>query len=295
MAGKVIIHTPASMGPMGKFHIYLDGVEVAVAGHGEITTLPIHSDCKFQARSSADMKTSPLLLPANKLTEIDFKTGLFGAKPIIVRQEDFDSAKEDEAVLCEIRELASACRNGEVSICDYGFDKLKELFQQIINITPEIDNEISALAEELDEIYEKELVRRGDISEHRMRCNVCGHIFCYTDADLKKNVENAGIGTISALGSLASILGGGSIFHTHHLQGQADRYTDKIIDYTRCPACHSSNITEIKDGGAIHQTQSAPAPVASAADELKKFKELLDMGIITQEEFDAKKKQLLGL
>ena len=34
---------------------------------------------------------------------------------------------------------------------------------------------------------------------------------------------------------------------------------------------------------------------ASAADELKKFKELLDMGVISQEEFDAKKKQLLGL
>lgn len=33
----------------------------------------------------------------------------------------------------------------------------------------------------------------------------------------------------------------------------------------------------------------------SAADELKKFKELLDMGVITQEEFDTKKKQLLGL
>ena len=33
----------------------------------------------------------------------------------------------------------------------------------------------------------------------------------------------------------------------------------------------------------------------SAADELKKFKELLDMGILTQDEFDAKKKQLLGL
>lgn len=33
----------------------------------------------------------------------------------------------------------------------------------------------------------------------------------------------------------------------------------------------------------------------SNADELKKFKELLDSGIITQEEFDAKKKQLLGL
>jgi predicted Zn-dependent peptidase len=33
----------------------------------------------------------------------------------------------------------------------------------------------------------------------------------------------------------------------------------------------------------------------SNADELKKFKELLDSGIITQEEFDEKKKQLLGL
>ena len=33
----------------------------------------------------------------------------------------------------------------------------------------------------------------------------------------------------------------------------------------------------------------------AGADELKKFKELLDSGVITQEEFDAKKKQLLGL
>ena len=33
----------------------------------------------------------------------------------------------------------------------------------------------------------------------------------------------------------------------------------------------------------------------SAADELKKYKDLLDSGIITQEEFDTKKKQLLGL
>lgn len=42
----------------------------------------------------------------------------------------------------------------------------------------------------------------------------------------------------------------------------------------------------------------APEPVnniASSADELLKFKQLLDMGAITQEEFDVKKKQLLGL
>lgn len=39
-------------------------------------------------------------------------------------------------------------------------------------------------------------------------------------------------------------------------------------------------------------TQTIPL---SNADELKKYKELLDDGIITQEEFDAKKKQLLNL
>lgn len=34
---------------------------------------------------------------------------------------------------------------------------------------------------------------------------------------------------------------------------------------------------------------------STGADELRKFKALLDDGIITQEEFDAKKKQILGL
>jgi predicted Zn-dependent peptidase len=42
--------------------------------------------------------------------------------------------------------------------------------------------------------------------------------------------------------------------------------------------------------------QRAPAaPSASAVEELKNFKELLVLGIITQEEFNAKKRQLLGL
>ena len=41
--------------------------------------------------------------------------------------------------------------------------------------------------------------------------------------------------------------------------------------------------------------RNAPVATSSPADELKKFKELLDLGVISQEEFDAKKKQLLGL
>ena len=51
----------------------------------------------------------------------------------------------------------------------------------------------------------------------------------------------------------------------------------------------------------INKRQSTPSNMTvvkqdiSNADELKKYKDLLDSGIITQEEFDAKKKQLLGL
>ena len=61
---------------------------------------------------------------------------------------------------------------------------------------------------------------------------------------------------------------------------------EEIANYVK------KRIDEIKSQG------DAPVTVVQAsspADELKKMKELLDLGIITQEEFDAKKKQLLGL
>lgn len=61
---------------------------------------------------------------------------------------------------------------------------------------------------------------------------------------------------------------------------------EEVANYIR------KKIDEIKTSG------DRPATVVNAispAEELKKMKELLDMGIITQEEFDLKKKQLLGI
>ena len=43
-----------------------------------------------------------------------------------------------------------------------------------------------------------------------------------------------------------------------------------------------------------HNTATVPSKSDNTIDDLKKYKELLDSGIITQEEFDAKKKQLLN-
>ena len=62
----------------------------------------------------------------------------------------------------------------------------------------------------------------------------------------------------------------------------------------KCPNCGSSNIRELNED-EFKKIQEANTNSLSSADELKKFKELLDMGVITQEEFDAKKKQLLNL
>lgn len=57
---------------------------------------------------------------------------------------------------------------------------------------------------------------------------------------------------------------------------------------------------EIKDYvqskiNSINNQQTTVINPTSGADELRKFKQLLDEGIISQEEFDTKKKQILGL
>lgn len=52
---------------------------------------------------------------------------------------------------------------------------------------------------------------------------------------------------------------------------------------------------EILDKFAGEKKAAPDAPAISVADELKKFKELLDMGVISNEDFEEKKKQLLGL
>lgn len=59
-------------------------------------------------------------------------------------------------------------------------------------------------------------------------------------------------------------------------------------------SCISKLIMERQQKPQATTTTTINQP-ASNADELQKYKNLLDNGVITQEEFDAKKKQLLGL
>ena len=82
--------------------------------------------------------------------------------------------------------------------------------------------------------------------EYRRKCNVCGKIYCYTDEDLKENSTNSTMAAISAIGAIASIWGGTKL-DTYALDSKGDRYSDKVVDYTKCPSCNSSNTSIITE------------------------------------------------
>ena len=139
-------------------------------------------------------------------------------------------------------------------------------------------------------------VRVKDI-EYRKRCNVCGHIFCYNEADIKKNQSNAKAAMWSSIGGISGALGGAYAASAVN-NSNAQNSLNQIVDFNRCPKCNSTNLSTLSEEefkSISAQNNTIQQPVSSSADELKKFKELLDMGVISQEEFDAKKKQLLGL
>ena len=133
--------------------------------------------------------------------------------------------------------------------------------------------------------------------EYRKRCNVCGQIFCYTDKDLARNQELLNEAVKARKMAVLEALGGTRLASNQNTD-RADNIESKVVDYSKCPKCNSTDLVEISadEFKELKERQNnGGSSTVSAADELKKFKELLDAGVITQEEFDAKKKQLLGL
>ena len=135
------------------------------------------------------------------------------------------------------------------------------------------------------------------IKEFRNKCNVCGNVYCYSQDDLDKNAAALMSSGWSALAGVTGALAGqyaASAVST----GNANASLNSMIDYTKCPNCNSKDIRALTEEEWEKEKTANSAPQASpvsSADEILKFKSLLDSGIITQEEFDAKKKQLLGL
>lgn len=133
-------------------------------------------------------------------------------------------------------------------------------------------------------------------TEKRIKCNNCGHTYCFTQRDLYRNLEYQQQAKTAAVMSAIGAVGGNRM--DVYANGQkVDSSLGKIVDYTRCPKCNSQDLRELskEEWDSEKNTQISQASNLSTADEIKKYKDLLDLGVITQDEFDQKKKQLLGL
>lgn len=132
----------------------------------------------------------------------------------------------------------------------------------------------------------------------RKKCTVCSHIFCYTLNDIERNIQIGKYAESAAAAGVFNALAGN--YAASSIQSlQIQNSVNQIVDYSRCPKCGSNQLVDATDEDIAKMNepkeQSVTVAALSPAEELKKFKELLDMGVITQEEFDAKKKALLGL
>ena len=155
-----------------------------------------------------------------------------------------------------------------------------------------------------DERSKKKLAKENEEikkygSDYYMQCDLCKYIFHYTQQDLYNDAKaeyEAAKQQIS--GGLNMVLG--NAYMGQRDVRNAEEKSSRIVDRNKCPKCGCLKLNRLTEDEAKVEMakQNTPTQVVaetSAAEEIKKYKDLLDSGIITQEEFDAKKKQLLGL
>lgn len=105
---------------------------------------------------------------------------------------------------------------------------------------------------------------------------------------LGENVQIIDLNNVNDITKTTGMLSGNIIFDTYK-----ERFTVNFPDVTanKLYPVLQKYLTEFKNPKTIQPKQDSN----NSIDELRKYKGLLDDNIITQEEFDAKKRQILGL
>lgn len=80
--------------------------------------------------------------------------------------------------------------------------------------------------------------------EYRMKCRVCGKVWCFTNFDLAKNRANQINATNSELFSYAN-KGAGNTFRGYMDKAEADRAASKLVDYSKCSECGSRDCEDL--------------------------------------------------
>lgn len=82
--------------------------------------------------------------------------------------------------------------------------------------------------------------------EYRKLCKTCGHIFCFTDADIAASNQANGLSALSAIGAMAGALSGNWMAASVN-QSNSHEQEHKVMDFNHCPNCHSTNLVSISD------------------------------------------------
>ena len=138
------------------------------------------------------------------------------------------------------------------------------------------------------------------------RCDKCGGIFSVSDADLSDEHKSTSAVDFGAMFKEASGMDVNKKYIKFEKYG-SDRSAESIVneggsltheDYRALSALDflrpSSDRENGNTGGRPASTANNTPARFSSIEEIKQYKELMDQGIITQEEFEKKKKQIMG-
>ena len=133
--------------------------------------------------------------------------------------------------------------------------------------------------------------------QYVVHCKSCDKLSFYTKEDIDRQIKNAKSAMLDSIAGIGGAVGGNVIAGNQFLD-RADRSLGAMRDFSACPFCGSKDIEYYNENDYEdykNRTSTKAAPDKDPVEEIKRYKELLDQGILTEEEFQKKKTELLGL
>ena len=260
MAGKIIVHGFNQFVFSPKVTLYINSNPIAVVDKKQTVEIPITKNCVLSGKWGAENIKG---IPIKNGTEVEIQI-----KTIVYKGFTWDILKET------VIDPNAPESDHQEEIAD------KPIY--------ELDGGVGDILL----VYEDRVVIKHKGVLNLMAMGIKGDKTLYysdiTAIQYKRPGVLAGHIQFSILGGVehtGGVFSAGSDENTITINSGTEVLAEKVVNHInqKLKECKAA-----KNAGTVIQQ-------ASAADEIKKYKELLDMGIITQEEFNAKKNQVLGL
>ena len=144
-----------------------------------------------------------------------------------------------------ISEAIVVTDNAKINSIKYELEELKRQRDYINNRILKLQDEYNAIAYNSVGNPKVNVLPDGS-KEFARRCNVCGKIYCYTDSDTLQNSINKGIAVFNGVTAIANVIGG-TMLGAYVTSNQSDKFSNRVVDYNKCPSCGSRNTRLITD------------------------------------------------